>query len=84
MCYISLINYFVRLTRKGYRIDFHNSHFRLFDELRVAYSQDSGNLKGKMRAARQEKQTLAEKLTDTSTYVHNLTGQVSGLKGSLR
>lgn len=57
---------------------------RLFEELRAAYSQDSGNMKGKMRAARQEKKNLAEKLTDTSTHIHNLSGQVSGLKGSLR
>ncbi|XP_071535994.1 uncharacterized protein [Panulirus ornatus] len=56
---------------------------RLFEELRAAYSQDSGNMKGKMRAARQEKKNLAEKLTDTSTHIHNLSGQVSGLKGSL-
>ncbi|KAK8743759.1 hypothetical protein OTU49_001252 [Cherax quadricarinatus] len=57
---------------------------RLFEELRAVYNQESGNLKGKMKAAKHEKKNLAEKLTDTSTQAHNLSVQVSGLKGSLR
>lgn len=57
---------------------------RLFEELRTAYKQESGNIKGKLHAARNEKKNLAEKLTDTSAYLHRLNGQVSGLKGSLR
>lgn len=57
---------------------------RLFEELRKAYKQESGNMRGKIHAVRSEKQDLAEKLTDTSAYVHRLRGQVSGLKGSLR
>ncbi|XP_045595150.1 centrosomal protein of 89 kDa isoform X2 [Procambarus clarkii] len=57
---------------------------RLFEELRAAYDQRSVNLKGKMQAAKHEKKHLAEKLTDTSTHVHSLSVQVSGLKGSLR
>ncbi|XP_045133109.1 centrosomal protein of 89 kDa-like isoform X2 [Portunus trituberculatus] len=57
---------------------------RLFEELRKAYKQDSGNMKGKIHAVRSEKQNLAEKLIDTSACLHRLRGQVSGLKGSLR
>ncbi|XP_063608079.1 putative leucine-rich repeat-containing protein DDB_G0290503 [Penaeus indicus] len=57
---------------------------RLFEKLRKTYTEESGDLKGKMRAVKQEKQTLAEKLTDSSAHVHNLSVQVSGLKGSLR
>ncbi|KAG0730348.1 hypothetical protein GWK47_028447 [Chionoecetes opilio] len=57
---------------------------RLFEDLRKAYKQESGNMKGKIHAVRSEKQNLAEKLTDTSAYLHGLRGQVSGLKGSLR
>ncbi|XP_066976412.1 centrosomal protein of 89 kDa-like [Macrobrachium rosenbergii] len=57
---------------------------RLFEELRTAYTQESGDLKGRVRAAKHEKKNLAEKLTDSSTHVHNLSVQVSGLKSSLR
>ncbi|XP_063865623.1 centrosomal protein of 89 kDa-like isoform X2 [Scylla paramamosain] len=57
---------------------------RLFEELRKAYKQESGSMKGKIYAVRSEKQNLAEKLTDTSASLHRLRGQVSGLKGSLR
>ncbi|XP_042243455.1 centrosomal protein of 89 kDa-like isoform X2 [Homarus americanus] len=57
---------------------------RLFEELRLAYSHESGNMRGKMRAVKHEKQDIAEKLTDTSVHAHNLSVQVSGLKGSLR
>lgn len=60
------------------------SSSRLFEELRKAYKQESGNMKGKIHAVRSEKQNLAEKLTDTSAYLHGLRGQVLGLKGSLR
>ncbi|KAK7076266.1 hypothetical protein SK128_010158 [Halocaridina rubra] len=57
---------------------------RLFEELRLAYSQESGDLKGRVRAVKHEKKNLAEKLTDSSANVHHLNVQVSGLKGSLR
>ncbi|XP_068229773.1 centrosomal protein of 89 kDa-like [Palaemon carinicauda] len=57
---------------------------RLFEELRTTYSRESGDLKGRVRAVKHEKKNLAEKLTDSSTHAHNLSVQVSGLKGSLR
>ena len=56
----------------------------MLEELKVSYKEESGNLKDKVSVVKNEKNKLAEKLTDTSVHVETLCNQVNGYKTSLR